>query len=435
MAQTSSYEEKVLEEAYSATPNYSVDYNDERFGKVESDKEQALTKNEQLYGDIIGDSDKYYKDVSDALQQQADKQAQIQQENTDFIIEKIEQQKEQAQKDYIKEQSGAYVDWQKQSNQYGVNAEKMASAGLWGTGYSESSQVAMYNQYQNRIAIAREALSQAKLNYDNGIKEAMLQNNAALAEIYGNLYVKQAELALEGALHTEQLKIDKLNRETEIDNIYYNRWQDVLNQINTENAMAEEARRFDKNIEFQAEQAELDRQHQIKLEDIRHEYDKKLAEINQQYKIAYLNAETKAEKELLDKKHAQDLEKLKKEQENKEKLLDKELANQKALIKYENDLKKQSVSITGGSSGGSSSSSGGSKGGSGTVGVKPTNVDYSKGQTATVNMQSVLALGYGPISASKLAELVASGKVTMYTKNGQIYYQRKVTTPSGLFKR
>ena len=133
-------------------------------------------------------TDQYYQEQINASKEWADKQSQLQQEQTDFAIEKIEQQKEQAKQDYTKEQSGAYVDWQKQSgayvdwqkqsNQYGANAEAMASQGMAGTGYSESSQVSMYNTYQNRVTTAKEAYSRAILNYNNAITEARLQNNS-----------------------------------------------------------------------------------------------------------------------------------------------------------------------------------------------------------------------------------------------------------------
>lgn len=349
MAVSQAIQEEVLKEAYSATPNYDINYKDERFGKVESDKNQALTDLEATYGGMIGSADRFYDDLKNQHQQWADKQAQIQQEQTDFTIEKIEQQKEQAEKDYIKEQSGAYVDWQKQSNQYGVNAEKMASAGLTGTGYSESSQVSMYNTYQNRVATAREVLAQAKLNYDNGIKEAMLQNSAALAEIYATNYIKQAELALEGFQYKNQLLLEQANKKIELDNMYYNRYQDVLQQINTENAMAEDIRQYNETMkwnteqaeldrEFKATQADLDRQHDIKLQEIKHNYDVKLAEIEQKYKIAYLNAQTAKEKEILKIQHENDIKKL-----------NQQLANEKALLAYEKSLKQ--TPITGNSGG------------------------------------------------------------------------------------
>ena len=424
------FEEKVLEEAYSATPNYDIDYSDERFGKVESDKNQALADLESTYGDMIGSADKFYDDLKTSTQQWADKQAEIQQQQTDFTIEKIEQQKEQAQKDYIKEQSGAYVDWQKQSNQYGAEAEKLASAGLTNTGYSESSQVSMYNTYQNRVATARETLAQAKLNYDNGIKEAMLQNNAALAEIYANAYIKQAELALEGFQYKNQLILDKANKKIELDNTYYNRYQDVLQQINTENTLKEDIRQYNETMKWNTEQAELNRQHDItlkeiqhgydkKMAEIQHGYDKKMAEIEQNYKLAYLNAQTKKEKELLEIQHKNDIAKL-----------NQQLANQKALAKYEYDLKKSNaVSVTGSSRGSSGS---GSKGSSGS-GIKVTG-SSSGGSTTnmSVNTKSKLSLGKGAISDSKAAQLVNEGKATAIVRNGQVYVAPKPFTPSSL---
>ena len=430
MAVSQAIQEEVLKEAYRATPNYDIDYTDERFGKVESDKNQALTELESTYGGMIGSADKFYDDLKNQTQAWADKQAEIQQQQTDFTIEKIEQQKEQAQKDYIKEQSGAYVDWQKQSNKYGTEAEKMASAGLTNTGYSESSQVAMYTAYQNRVAVAREVLAQAKLNYDNGIKEAMLANSAALAEIYATNYIKQAELALEGFQYKNELLMSLADKKTELENTYYNRYQDVLAQINKENAMKEEIRQFNESMaedirqynetmKWQTDQAELDRQHDIKLKEIQHDYDKKLAEIEQNYKLAYLNASTAKEKEILEIQHQNDIKKL-----------NQQLANEKALLKYENDLAKQSVKITGGSSGGSSSSgSSGTKASSSSGSAKVSNGSGSTSSSTsntstkpTPNMQSVLALGYGPLSAEKLAQLVNSGKVKVTQKGNQLYY-------------
>ena len=201
--------------------NYDINYEDQRFTEVEQQKQEALTEAEKTYGDMINQSDSYYQAQIDASKQWAEQQQQNQQAQTDFAIEKIEQQKEQAQKDYTKEQSGAYVDWQKQSNQYGVNAEQMASAGMTNTGYSESSQVSMYNTYQNRVATARESYNQAVLNYNNAIKDAQLQNNSVLAEIAYNTLQTSLELSLQGFQYKNQLVLEKANAKREIDNTYY----------------------------------------------------------------------------------------------------------------------------------------------------------------------------------------------------------------------
>ncbi len=432
MAVSQNIQEKMLEEAYSATPNYDINYSDPRFGKVESDKTQALTQLEQTYAGMIGNTDQYYNAQIQASKDWADKQSQIQQGQTDFTIEQINQQKDQAHKDYLKEQSASYVDWQKQSNQYGVNAEQMASSGLTNTGFSESSQVGMYNTYQNRVATARESYNQAVLNYNNAIKDAQLQNNAALAEIAYQSLQQQLELSLAGFQYKNQLILEHVNKKTELDNMYYNRYQDVLQQINTENAIKEDIRQYNETQKWQTEQKELDRQYDAQQAELDRQYKTQQAELERKHDKEMLAAETQAAKEKLDKQHKLEMEQLAKEQEYKMAQLDKQLANEKALLSYQKSLTSSYGSVSSGSkSSGSSKSNGSSKSSgsvkkSGTVasgGVKGAFTN-TKSSSPTVNMQSVMNLGYGAISASKLASLVSSGQVTMYTKNGQIYYQK-----------
>lgn len=218
-----------------------ANYNDSRLTEVEEQKQTALNNVEQLYGGMIENSDKFYQEQIDASKQWAEQQGKIHQEQTDFAIQQIEQQKAQAQQDYSKEQSAAYVDWKKQSNQYGAEAEKMAAAGLAGTGYSESSQVNMYNAYQNRVATARQAIEQAVLNYNNSITSARLQNNAALAEIAATALQQQLELSLQGFQYKNSLLLQKEETRQNYENIYYQRYLSVLDQINTERALAQQA--------------------------------------------------------------------------------------------------------------------------------------------------------------------------------------------------
>lgn len=235
---------------------YEINYDDKRFTEVEADKDKALGELNETYDKMISDSDKFYQDQIDASKDWADKQSQLQQEKTDFAIEKIEQEKDQAKKDYLKEQSGAYVDWQKQSNQYGANAEAMAAQGMQNTGFAESSQVSMYNTYQNRYVAARESFNRAVLNYNNSITEARLQNNAVLAEIAAEALKEQLQLALQGFQYKNTLVQEKANKKMQIDSEYHSRYQDVLKQINTENAMAEEVRQFNEQMAFEREQYE-----------------------------------------------------------------------------------------------------------------------------------------------------------------------------------
>lgn len=414
-----------------AGTDYEIDYNDERFTNIESEKNDALTEIEGTYDNMIGQTDKFYQDQIDASKQWADKQSQLQQEQTDFTIEQIEQQKAQANKDYLKEQAASYVDWQKQSNPYGAEAEKIASAGLTNTGFSESSQVSMYNTYQNRVATAREAYNTAVLNYNNAIKEARLQNNAVLAEIAANALQQQLELALSGFQYKNNLVLEQANKKLEVDQMYYNRYQDVLQQINTENAMAEEIRQFNENYKLQVEQ--FNKEYDLEMR----KFDEQIRQFNEE--IARLKKKDEQEYQL----QIQELE-LKKKQVAQQQaqfaaemaFKEKQLAEQKRQFDAQQAAKTTYTSTKSSGSSGTASITKSSSNTSTKKTYTQVRNEYSTKQATSkatassatsknypINMQSVLALGYGPISSSYLAQLQAQGKVTSYVKNGQTYFK------------
>ena len=395
----------------------AVNYEDERFSQVETDKQAAMNDLEQTYSGMIGESDKYYQAQIDASKQWADKQSQLQQEQTDFTIDQIEQQKAQAQKDYVKEQSGAYVDYKKQSNQYGTNAEQMAAAGLAGTGFSESSQVSMYNTYQNRGAAAREVCSQAVLNYDNAMKDARLQNNAVLAEIAYQSLQQQLELSLQGFQYKNQLLLDQANKKIELENTYYSRYQDVLEQINYENAFAEEIRQYNQNYELQRKQFEEE------IRQFNQTYDMQVKQFNESIRqfneeIARLKKKDEQEYKLqiqqleLEKQQAEEA---KRQFEIEMQFKRDQLAEQKRQFDT-TQAKKYSSSGGGGSSASVKKSTS-----SGSSSVSKGNSNATIGG---INQQSVMQAGYGPLSEEGVAKYVAEGKLTATEKNGQIYVQR-----------
>ena len=218
---------------------------DNRFTQVEEDKQAALQKTDAVYGDLIDRTEQNYEALIDEAQDYEQAQIRQQEEQTELAIGQIQQQKEQTQKDYTKEQSAAYTDYQKQTNTYGANAEAMAAGGLTGSGYSESSRVSMYNTYQNRVAVARESYQQAVRDYENAIQEARNLNSSALAQIAYEAFQTQTKLTLEYMERTGQLKLDWADKQEQIEELYYGRKQDVQDQINMENALAEEKRQYD----------------------------------------------------------------------------------------------------------------------------------------------------------------------------------------------
>ncbi|MBP3920834.1 MAG: hypothetical protein J6D28_04640 [Bacilli bacterium] len=332
--------------------NYDINYEDPKFKQVESDKQAALTESKNTYDNMINQSDKFYQDQMNAVKNYADTQQKLQQENTDFAIEQINQQKDQTKKDYTKEQAGAYVDWQKQSNQYGANAEQQAAQGLNNTGYSESSQVSMYNTYQNRVATARESYNKAVLNYDNAIKDAQLQNNSKLAEIAFNALQTQLELSLQGFQYKNTLIMDQMNKKQELENTYYGRYQDVLQQMNTENAMAEQVRQYNESLAMQKQQfQEQIRQYNQSYElDIK-KYNESIRQFNEE--IARLKAQDAAENaykiKQLEQQKAQ-LAEQKRQADLDYKVKQQQLAQSQAQWEKEYALSKQKLSASSGSS-------------------------------------------------------------------------------------
>lgn len=340
------------------TPTYEIDYDDKRLTGIEDEKNQKLTSMENTYNSMIDGTDKFYQNQIDASKQWADKQSQLQQEQTDFTIEQIEQQKEQAQKDYTKEQAGAYVDWQKQSNQYGVNAEKMASAGLAGSGFSESSQVSMYNTYQNRVATARESYNQAVLNYNNAIKDARLQNNATLAEIAYNALQQQLELSLQGFQYKNQLISELSDKKMQVESLYNDKWKTQLDVMNKEIDRTWQADQNEIERQWKEKESQLDRDFQSAQAELERKFEQAQAELDRQHDFAVIKANTQAEKEKADYEHKLAMQKLAQQQQYEMAQMQKEFENEKAILKYSDSLQnaRTGKSVTGsGKTGGTSS--------------------------------------------------------------------------------
>lgn len=416
-----------------ATPNYNINYEDERFQTVESEKQAALENVNNTYGNMISQSDKFYQDQINAAKDYANTQQQIQQENTDFAIEKVEQQKEQANKDYTKEQAGAYVDWQKQSNQYGANAEQMAASGLTNTGYSESSQVSMYNQYQNRVATARDAFSRAILNYDNSIKEAQLANNSKLAEIAYQALQTQLELSLSGFQYKNTLLQTQIEMQNQTEDRYYSRWQDVLGQMNQENQFKESIRQYEQNYKLEQQQfAEQKRQFEQNYQFQVKQFNEEIRQFNEE--IARLKKKDAEENAMKIKQL--ELQKKQLEEQKRQADLDYKLKQQQLAAQQKAAASSGSSSVKKSSSGGSSSSS---KKSSSSSSVSKSSSNKSKGGGGSGSKGSAgdgwipayqMANNLGLPAAVKLDNVVSSREYEKKVVNGIAYYKKRNSSGS-----
>ena len=240
--------------------SYNVNYDDDRFKQVETEKQSQLEQYNKAYDDLINERNTFTQQQQDYVNNWQATQEQIANDNLNHQIELYNQQKDKAERDYQKEARASYADYQKEVDRYGVSRENVVNNGLSNSGYAESSKVDMYNAYQNRLASARQSLNDIKLEFDNAIKEATLQNNATLAENALTALKQKLDIVLEGFNYKDTQTQNKLTWQNNINNNYYNRYKDVEKQINYENEQAEAIRQFNEQMAYKKEQDRIAQQ-------------------------------------------------------------------------------------------------------------------------------------------------------------------------------
>jgi hypothetical protein len=345
------------------TTTYNVDENDPRLTGINAERDTAIADSNAIYDTAIGNVDSYITGEQARIDEWEKTQTERTNEETEFAIDEINQQKDWAHKDYIKEQSGAYKDWQKQSNAYGANAEQMAAQGMANTGYSESSQVSMYNTYQNRVATAREVYQRSVDNYNLAIDRARLANSSKLAEIAIAALERESALALAIVQYKNPLITAKADAARAINNDYWQKYISMMGQIQNENSLNETARYHDAMIESQ--------------------------------------------------KQADQIAKEKWDREKNGSGSGSGSGNNKNSSAKGGDINTnmfKAPKTTG-------------KKITTTKSFKQSTADDKKSEP-TVDTKSVLDLGYGPISAKKLNKLVKQGKAKEYVSNGKLKYKK-----------
>lgn len=166
-----------------------------------------------------------YQKLTDSLinatNDYAKTQTNIQNQQTEQAIKEINQNKEYQRQDYLKEQKGAYTDYQEQSDKFANEGTNFRHSGV-----SETAQTRLYTAYQNRVATARESYNRAITNYDNQITNARLQNNAKLADIAFQALQSKLQLSIESFQYMQEMNINRVNARISARDRQYNRWAD-----------------------------------------------------------------------------------------------------------------------------------------------------------------------------------------------------------------
>lgn len=357
---------------------YKVDTSDKRLTSIDDRYDMAIKENDQTYDNLISGAEDKYQGMADDIWADAKKQQDIQQKMTDQTIKEINQKQEQAEKDYIKEQSGAYVDWQKQSDQYGVKAEQMAASGFSNDGYNASIEASYYNTYQNRVATARAAFEQTKMNFDNAINEAKLQNSSLLAEIAAEANREANQYIIQGYLYKNQLIEAKATAKRQITSDWRTEYQNMMNTIMDEYQLNESARQADMENKRAMESIKI-AQAELKIAQEKWAAEKKEKEA----------ARIAAEKEAAAKaKAAKAVE---------QRTIEKKLTTKEARLQ---DTKKKTSNKTT---------------------VKNAK---SKANDLKMDQQSILRLGLAGKSAAEINRLIRDGYIKEYKIGNTLYYEK-----------
>lgn len=227
---------------------------EERYQKVEQERQDALNQSNQTYNDLLAGNTQVAQAQREYTTNWENTQKELADRNADRQIEIQNQNKEKAEKAYKDEaiaSKNAYYDF---INPYGANAEIQAQNGLNNTGYSETTKLGAWNINQNRTAKARASMNDAKLQYDNAMKDIELNRDTTKAQYALEALKMQLDSALEEYNNASQLKINQLNNTQTLDSEYNNRYNNVWNQINTEKQQAEQIRQYEQNYALQKQE-------------------------------------------------------------------------------------------------------------------------------------------------------------------------------------
>ena len=248
---------------------------EERYAKVEADRQKAIDESNEVYDELLRQNRALTRKQNQYADNWQTTQSEIADKNATYQTELQNQNKQKAEKEFQNEaiaSKNAYYDF---INPYGAQAEIQAQNGLDNSGYSETTKLGAWNTQQNRTAKARASLNDAKLQYDNAIKEIELNRDTTKAQYALESLKMKLDAALKEYDNTSQLQQNRLSNSQALSSEYNNRYNTVWDQINTEKQFQENIRQFDENIKYLKEKDEREYQLEIqKLEEQKRQWEK-----------------------------------------------------------------------------------------------------------------------------------------------------------------
>jgi hypothetical protein len=144
-----------------------------------------------------------YEEIDSLMQEQntlLDQQKAEQEKIIDTGLQKtqneVNKQKEEYDREATKQGKALYTDYRKQANPYGATAEQLASQGLNKSGYAETTQTRMYNEYQRNVTTLMTETTRLKAEADFQMNQAFLDADIQKAQNALANYQQKAQLAI-----------------------------------------------------------------------------------------------------------------------------------------------------------------------------------------------------------------------------------------------
>lgn len=233
---------------------------EQRYQALANEKQTAINNSNKTYEDLLNQNTQYSNSVNDYLNKYQTTQNEVYDKQTQFQVDLQNQNKEKAERDYQKEaiaSKNAYYDF---INPYGVQREIQAQNGLQNTGYNETTKSQAWTTQQNRTAQARASMNEAKLQFDNAIKEAYLNNDVNKANLALQILEQQQQEALRSFNYVSDTKQNQLSNNQSLDSDYNNRYNTLYSQIQQEKATKEAIRQWEAEMAYKQEQAKIAQQ-------------------------------------------------------------------------------------------------------------------------------------------------------------------------------
>lgn len=187
------------------------------------------------------DIDRWSNEQKSLLQQQQQQQIDLNNQQTQLTIDELQRNRDKVDQDVTKTTRGLYTDYQKQANQYGVEAERQAQMGLANSGYSETSKVNLYNNYQKNVTETLNNARNLKADFDFQMAQARKQGNITQAQSALELLKQQMQLLTQEYEYRNNRRqyLEQFNYTKQRDAIADNQWQTQFDYAKSRDAVAD----------------------------------------------------------------------------------------------------------------------------------------------------------------------------------------------------